>query len=171
MIEPHQRRSPPPASTAATAHVRERRVRARRRADHDGQEQLSFLSQCLEVLAGSATAEERLAALLDLLAETTGARRAAVLADTGERRVAVAIHQGEDPEPAEALAAWLDASAPRTRAERAAAGRALVSLARAASAQPPRLVTGSQPASQPPSDPDAVNEETTPGAATEAPWS
>ena len=41
----------------------------------------------------------------------SGARRAAVLADGLERRAAVAVAPDEDPRPAEALAAWLDATA------------------------------------------------------------
>ena len=147
MTDSSLRRLPEPApATAAPPHARDRRVRARRRADHHAHEELAFLSRCLNVLAGSGSAEERLASLLDLLAETTGARRAAVLADTGERRVAVVLHQNEDPTAAEDLAAWLDARAPRTRAERAAAGPALVSLAVAAPAPPPRLVgSGGEP--------------------------
>ena len=146
MSETPTRRLPaaPPAMSAPPKY-RDRRLRARRRADHHAQEELTFLAGCLDVLAGRGTAEERLAAILDLLAETAGARRAAVLADAGERRVVVALAPGEDPGAAEALAAWLDARAPRTRAERAAAGRAVVSLAVAGAAPVPRLVS-------PPSD-------------------
>jgi signal transduction histidine kinase len=117
----------------------DRRLRARRRADHDGQEEVAFLARCLDVLAAGGPAEERLAAVLDLLAETAGAQRAAVLADGGERRVAVVVRPGEPPTDAEALAAWLDAGAPRTRAERAASRPALVSLAIAGQPAPQLL--------------------------------
>ncbi len=128
------------SSIAAPPHARERRVRARRRSDHHAQEELGFLTRCLDIVSAAGTAEERLASLLELLADTAGARRAAVLADAGERRVAVALRRNEDPTAAEALAAWLDARAPRTRAERAAAGRAVVSHAVAAPTPAPRLV-------------------------------
>lgn len=142
MPDSPQRRLPvlPPAVAAPPAHS-DRRLRARRRADHNAQEELGFLARCLDVLAGPGTAEEHLAALLDVLAETAGARRAAVLADAGERRVAVAIHPDEDPGAAEALASWLDARAPRSRAERAAAAPAFLSFALAAATPAPRLVS------------------------------
>jgi signal transduction histidine kinase len=57
-----------------------------------------------------------------------GARRSAVLADGRGRRVAVSQAPGEDPDEAEALASWLDAWAPRSRASRAAAGRAAIAI-------------------------------------------
>ena len=50
------------------------------------------------------------------------------MADGIERRAAVAVDPGEDPADAERLAAWLDAHAPRSRARRAAAGRAPISF-------------------------------------------
>ena len=71
-----------------------------------------------------------LADLLDLLARTVGARRAAVLSETPERRIAVSLHATEEETDAELLAAWLDTEAHRSRAERAAAGRASVMFAR-----------------------------------------
>ena len=123
--------------------------------DQHVQKELRFLGRCLAVVAGHGAAVERLASLLDLFARTAGARRAAVLADTGERRVAVVIRPGEDPEAAEALAAWLDARAPRSRAERAAAGPALVSLTLAAPPPTPRLVPSPAGASPtPPAEPN-----------------
>jgi signal transduction histidine kinase len=51
-----------------------------------------------------------------------------VIADGAERRAAVAVAPGEDPARAQALAAWLDVHAPRSRADRAAAGRAPISF-------------------------------------------
>jgi signal transduction histidine kinase len=110
----------------------ERRSHARRRADADLATEVGFLARSLDVLAGVGSAEERLAGLLTLIAQTAGAERAAVLADRGERRVAASVRSGDDRQAAEALAAWLDARAPRSRAERAAAAPALISLAQAA---------------------------------------
>ena len=106
----------------------ERRVAFRRAADQTAHEERTFLARALDVLAADAPAEERLAALLALLARTAGARRAAVLADGAERRAAVAVAPDEDPSAGEALAAWLDATAERSRAERAAARPASVSV-------------------------------------------
>jgi signal transduction histidine kinase len=123
-----------PPSVAPPPPFRERRASFRRAADRRAHEERVLLARALDILAGSGSAEERLAGLLDLLAGIAGARRAAVVADGSERRAAVSVEPGEDPAAAEALAAWLDASAGRSRAERAAAGRAPVSIvARAAS--------------------------------------
>ena len=91
-----------------------------------------MLARALDVLVADAPAQTRLAGLLDLLARTVGARRAAVLSVTTERRVAVSLGADEDESEARALAAWLDAEAPRSRAERAASGRAAITLARLA---------------------------------------
>jgi signal transduction histidine kinase len=113
--------SPPPA-------LSERRVRHRRADDQGAHEEMVLLARALDVLASDSSAEERLAGLLRLLARTVGARRAAVVADGIERRAAVAVDPNEDPAFAEALAAWLDVNAPRTRARRAASGRAPISL-------------------------------------------
>lgn len=133
MREGSPRRLPvtPPAVPAPRT-FDERRARTRRRSDSELATEVGFLARSLDVLAGVGSAEERLASLLALIATTAGAERAAVLADRGERRVAAPIRSGDDREAAEALAVWLDARAPRSRAERAAAAPALVSLALAA---------------------------------------
>jgi signal transduction histidine kinase len=96
----------------------------------------TLLARSLDILVSDLPAEARLAGLLGLLAHTVGARRAAVLSMAGERRIAVAAGEGEDPTEALALAAWLDARAPGSRAERAASGPAVVSIARGTSAEP-----------------------------------
>ena len=100
----------------------------RRAEDQQIHEERVFLARALDHLAADVPAEVRLAGLLKLLARTAGARRVAILADGLERRTAVSVAPGEDPAAAEALAAWLDATADRSRAERAAAGPAPVSL-------------------------------------------
>jgi signal transduction histidine kinase len=107
----------------------ERRVSYRREADRIAHEEKRLLARTLDVLATDASAEERLAGLLDLLARTVGAERAAVVADGATRRVAVAASGPADHDAAMTLATWLDAAAPRSRARRAAANRALVSVA------------------------------------------
>ena len=106
----------------------DRRVNYRRAADQLAHRETVFLARSLDVLAADSDAETRLGGLLALLASTVGARRAAVLADGHGRRVAVSQAPGEDSDEAEALASWLDAWAPRTRASRAAAGRAPVAI-------------------------------------------
>jgi len=88
-----------------------------------------LLARALDVLAGDDSPEERLAGLLDLLAHTVGAERAAVVADGADRRVAVAASGPADHDAAIALATWLDSAAPRSRARRAAARRAPISVA------------------------------------------
>jgi signal transduction histidine kinase len=62
----------------------------------------------------------------------------------GDRRVAVSCAAGESAAEAEALGAWLDAWAPRSRAQRAAAGPGsiLVVSSGAADRSPPALPTG-----------------------------
>lgn len=110
----------------------ERRENYRRATDQLAHRETVFLARSLDILAADTDAESRLAGLLELLASTVGARRAAVLADGQSRRVAVSQAFGEDPDEAEALAAWLDAWAPRTRAHRAAAGRSPVAIVLAA---------------------------------------
>jgi signal transduction histidine kinase len=107
----------------------ERRTAYRRAVDRAAQDEAALLAHCLDVLAADLPAEERLARLLALLARTVGARRAAVLATGFERRVAVSLVDGEDASSAQELAAWLDAQAPRPRAERAAAAPAPISFA------------------------------------------
>jgi signal transduction histidine kinase len=110
----------------------ERRQRSRRREDRLAHEEAALLARALDVLVADGPAESRLAALLDLLARTVGARRAAVLSGSPERRVAVSVGSPEDDSEARALGVWLDAEAPRSRAERAASGRAPITLARLA---------------------------------------
>ncbi len=95
-----------------------------------------------DVLAGVGSAEERLAALLEpdrrdgRRGAGSGARR------RGERRVAVSrAGPTRTRRDARRLAAWLDARAPRSRADRAASAPALVSLALAAGAPTPTVTT------------------------------
>jgi signal transduction histidine kinase len=127
MLDPrHPRQPAQPPSVSPPAPFVERRVAYRRADDQRLHEERVFLAKALDAVAADAPAEDRLAALLKLLARTAGARRAAVLADGDERRAAVAVTPGEDPTAAEALAAWLDATSDRSRAERAAAGPAQV---------------------------------------------
>ncbi len=121
-----------PPTVAAPPAFTDRRVTYRRAEDRVAHQEKVLLARALDVLASDSSAEERLAGLLRLLARTVGARRVAVVADGIERRAAVAIDRDEDPALAEALAAWLDVHAPRTRARRAAAGRAPISLILAA---------------------------------------
>ncbi len=87
-----------------------------------------LLARALDILAAERAPEARLAGLLDLVAETAGADRAAVVADGTPRHVAVSADGSIDRAEATALAAWLDASAPRSRARRAAAAPALVTV-------------------------------------------
>ncbi len=117
----------PPTVSAPPAFT-ERRVAHRRAEDKVAHQERVLLARALDVLASDSTPEQRLAGLLRLLARTVGARRAAVVADGIERRAAVAVDPAEDPAMAEALAAWLDVHAPRSRARRAASGRAPISF-------------------------------------------
>ena len=117
-----------PLMIAAPPLFVERRVGSRRAEDRKAHEERGLLARALDILAGGADAEARLAGILNLLADTVGARRAAVLANGAERHSAVAVAQGEDASAANDLAAWLDASSDRSRAERAASGRARVSV-------------------------------------------
>jgi signal transduction histidine kinase len=117
--------SPPPRFV-------ERRTNYRREADRESQRETTLLARSLDVLAVEGPAEARLAGLLELLAETAGARRTAVLAEGADRRVAVSRSADEGDGPAEALAAWLDAWAPRPRSHRAASGSASVAIVVAA---------------------------------------
>ncbi len=116
----------PPAVPPPTRFA-ERRTAIRRAADRAVHHERALLARSLDVLANAPTAEARLGGVLELLARTVGAERAALVSPLPERRVAVTIRSGEDPGDAEALATWLDAAAPRTRARRAAAGPAKVS--------------------------------------------
>ncbi len=106
----------------------ERRTTFRRAADRNAHEETVLLARSLDVLATDSDAEGKLAGLLELLARTVGARRAAVLSDGQERRVAVHIATEADRDEADALAAWLDAWAPRNRAARAASVAAAVAV-------------------------------------------
>jgi signal transduction histidine kinase len=106
----------------------DRRTNFRRSEDRITQRERIFLARSLDILAVDLPAETRLAALLRLLARTVGARRAAVVAGGSERRVAASVKNGEEVARAQALATWLDAQAPRTRAERATATPAAVSI-------------------------------------------
>ena len=132
MTEQSARRQPAGPAIGAPPPFTERRVSPRRLDDQMSWRETTLLARSLDILVADLAAEARLAGLLGLLAETVGARRAAVLAVTGERRIAVAAIDGEDPGEALALAAWLDARGPGSRAERAASGPAAVSIARGA---------------------------------------
>ena len=138
MTAPHQPRPAAPPSVAAPPPFTERRRGFRREVDRIAHEETRLLARALDVLAGADGPEAKLAGLLDLLADTVGATRGAVLADGAERRVAVAASGDADRAPAMALATWLDAAAPRSRARRAAEAPAPVSLVRrAGAARPP----------------------------------
>ena len=108
----------------------ERRRTFRRAADRLAYEERLLLARALDILAADDPAEQQLAELLGLVARVAGARRSAVLAEADCRRVAVAIGRREDEEAGRALAGWLDANGPRTRAERAASGPAIVAPVR-----------------------------------------
>ena len=120
----------------------ERRVQFRREPDRVAHEERRLLAHALDVLAADEAPEQRLAGLLDLLAQTVGAERAAVVADGVARRVAVAAAGPGDHDAAMGLATWLDSAAPRSRARRAAAMRAPISVALRAAA-----VRGADPGS------------------------
>lgn len=143
MIDQRPDRLPaqPPTVTPPRPFV-ERRVSHRRTEDQIAHREKVLLARALDILASDGDAEARLAGLLRLLARTVGAGHAAVIADGIERRTAVAVAPGEDPGRAEALAAWLDVHTPRTRAQRAAAGRSPVSFIVGTAetpADPPRI--------------------------------
>lgn len=131
---PTQSRVDPPLVAAPKPFV-ERRETFRRASDQLAHRETTLLARSLDVLATDSSPEERLAGLLDLLARTVHARRAAVLADGETRRVAVARAEDEPDEGEEharELAAWLDAWAPRPRSHRAASGIAEISIVVAA---------------------------------------
>lgn len=107
----------------------ERRARFRREVDRVAHDERQLLARALDVLAADEAPEQRLAGLLDLLARTVHAERAAVVADGVTRRVAVAASGAGDHDAAVGLATWLDSAAPRSRARRAAAARAPISVA------------------------------------------
>jgi signal transduction histidine kinase len=146
MTQPTSTRLPArPPAIAAPAPFRERRVAHRRVEDRAAHQEKVLLARSLDILAAGLSAEARLAGMLALLAETAGARRAAVLADGAERRCAVAIEPGEDPAEAEALAKWLDAASTRSRAQRAASAAASVAFVLVAAPQPEQDVESSHP--------------------------
>ena len=124
----------------------DRRRRTRRAADRLADEETRLLAMALDALAAELPAEARLADLLDLLAETVGAMRTAVVADGETRRVAVAASGPDDLAAATELATWLDATAPRSRAQRAATGPAEIVIAnRVEAAQSAAEAPGSRP--------------------------
>ena len=135
-------RLPAPSTIGPAPHIApprpfaDRRRGSRRAADRVADEETRLLAMALDALAAERPAEARLADLLDLLAETVGATRAAVVADGDARRIAVASSGPDDASAATDLAAWLDAAAPRSRAKRAAAGPAEVVIATRAEATP-----------------------------------
>ena len=106
----------------------ERRAQFRREADRIARKERALLARALDVLATGDAPEQRLAGLLDLLAQTVRAVRAEVVADGVARRVAVAATGPNDHDAAIGLATWLDSAAPRSRARRAAAKRAPISV-------------------------------------------
>ena len=120
MTDPAARRQPAGPTIGAPPPFTERRVAPRREIDQMSWRETGLLARSLDILVADVPAEGRLADLLGLLADTVGARRAAVLSVSGERRIAVAARDGEDPAEAFALAAWLDARGPGSRVERAA---------------------------------------------------
>jgi signal transduction histidine kinase len=116
----------------------DRRRRTRRAADRLADEETRLLAMALDALAADRPAEARLADLLDLLAETVGATRTAVVADGETRRIAVAASGPDDRPAAIELATWLDATAPRSRAQRAAMGPAEIVIASRVETTPSR---------------------------------
>ncbi|HLY15367.1 MAG TPA: HAMP domain-containing sensor histidine kinase [Candidatus Limnocylindrales bacterium] len=133
MTESSARRPQPGPEIGAPPPFVERRVNARRVDDQLNRRETTLLARSLDILVDDRPAEGRLAALLGLLAHTVGAGRAAVLSVAPERRIAVAAGEDEDPAAALALAAWLDARGPGSRAERAAAAPATITIVRAGS--------------------------------------
>ena len=96
----------------------DRRRRTRRAADRLADEETRLLAMALDALAADRPAEARLADLLDLLADTVGATRTAVIADGEARRIAVAASGPDELSAATELATWLDATAPRSGSTR-----------------------------------------------------
>jgi signal transduction histidine kinase len=129
MADPRSSRMPLAApSVAPPPPFPDRRRTFRRAADRIAHEETRLLARALDILARDVPAEARLAGVLDLLAETVGAERAAVVADGEQRRVAVVASDADDEQLARGLAGWLDAAAPRSRAQRAAAGPAPITI-------------------------------------------
>jgi signal transduction histidine kinase len=137
MIDQRPERLPAqPPTVSPPRPFTDRRIRHRRVVDQVAHQETVLLARALDILASGDDAEARLAGLLRLLARTVGARRAAVVADGIDRRAAVGVDPGEEPEDAAELAAWLDAHAPRSRERRAASGRAPISFIVAARTEP-----------------------------------
>jgi signal transduction histidine kinase len=109
--------SPPPPFV-------ERRRELRRAADRQAAAETRFLAHSADLLASDADADARLAGVLRLIGECIDAERVAILGEFPDRRVAVTVTRIDDVAAADELAAWLDASGPRTRAARAASGPA-----------------------------------------------
>ncbi len=149
MTEPQ--RVTPPGRPGLPPHVGpprpfvERRRGSRRAADRLADEERHLLAVALDVLASDRPAAGRLAGLLDLLADTVGADRAALVADGDHRRAAVASSGADDDSAALHLATWLDTAAPRSRARRVAAAPADVLVATRTARRPAdrrRMVPG-----------------------------
>src|SRR4051812_5250405 len=85
----------PPAVQPPAPFV-DRRSDLRRIDDRTAREERALLARILDVLASGEDAETRLARVLRLVADTAGARRAAVVTDDDERRVAVSASHGEE---------------------------------------------------------------------------
>lgn len=129
MIESRLRLPVQPPDVQEPPSLKERRSGSRRAEDQIAARETLLLARALDILAGDAGAEARLADLLELLARTVGARLAAIVTDGADRRVAVGIGMDQDPAAALALGSWLDSAAPRSRADRAAAAPAPVFVA------------------------------------------
>ena len=133
MTDPLPTRPPSPApSIRPPRPFVDRRVRSRRASDRVAHEETRLLARALDILAADVPADARLAGLLDLLARTVGAARAAVLTEAPSRRVAVPASGMEDEAGARALATWLDGAAQPSRAARAASAQAAILVARRA---------------------------------------
>jgi signal transduction histidine kinase len=124
----------------------ERRHAFRRGEDLAVHEDRALLARALDILAGPGDAATQVADILALLARVVGARRAALVTDRPLRRVIVVAAPGEDPADAHRLAAWLDVSALRSAAVRAAAPPAEVIIVRTRHDHLPRAAA---PASAP----------------------
>jgi signal transduction histidine kinase len=135
------RRPDRPPVPAAPAH-HDRRRAFRRGEDRTVHEERALLGRALDILAGPGDANEHLAGILAMVARVVGARRAAVVVDEPIRRVTVAIAAAEAVDAGHALAAWLDAHAPRSAARRAAALAAPVGVVRARSEAMPARAAG-----------------------------
>ncbi|HEY5496079.1 MAG TPA: histidine kinase dimerization/phospho-acceptor domain-containing protein, partial [Candidatus Limnocylindrales bacterium] len=116
---------------AAPPAFRERRGTFRRGEDQAVHEDRALLARSLDILAGPGDAVEQLAGILLMVTRVVGARRAALLVEEPVRRVTVAIAADEPGDAGNALAAWLDAHAPRSAARRAADGAAPIGVVRA----------------------------------------